>query len=59
MNAATRSIIQFDLPPYLACPEPTEERNIARDKVRLLVTTNSGQIEHTTFRSFPFFFAKR
>ena len=58
MNAATRSIIQFDLPPYLACPEPTEERNISRDKVRLLVTTNSGRIEHSTFDHFPLFLQK-
>lgn len=53
MNVITSSIIQFDLPQHLACPKPTEERNIARDEVRLLVTTNSGQIEHSTFNHLP------
>lgn len=43
------AVIQFDLPQRLACPEPTEERNIARDDVRLLMTSGSGEIEHTTF----------
>jgi S-adenosylmethionine:tRNA ribosyltransferase-isomerase len=49
MNVITNPIIQFDLPEHLACPKPTEERNLSRDEVRLLVTTSSGQIDHTTF----------
>lgn len=49
MNA-TSSIIQFELPEYLACPIPTEDRHISRDEVRLLVTTASGAIEHTSFK---------
>lgn len=48
MNAI--SVIQFTLPEHLACPKPTEERNIGRDEVRLLVTTGSGEIEHTLFK---------
>lgn len=58
MNVITPSIIQFDLPQQLACPKPTEERNIERDEVRLLVTTNSGQIEHSTFNHLPSFLQK-
>jgi S-adenosylmethionine:tRNA ribosyltransferase-isomerase len=58
MNVITPSIIQFDLPQHLACPKPTEERNLERDEVRLLVTTNSGQIEHSTFNHLPSFLQK-
>ena len=58
MNVITPSIIQFDLPQHLACPKPTEERNLERDEVRLLVTTNSGEIEHTTFNHLPSFLQK-
>ncbi len=49
MNIITHSTIHFELPEHLACPKPTEERNLKRDEVRLLVTTGAGQIEHTTF----------
>ena len=48
MNAIS-TMIQFTLPEHLACPKPTEERNIGRDEVRLLMTTGSGEIEHTSF----------
>lgn len=48
----TSDIIQFQLPDQLACPKPTEQRNIARDDVRLLVTTGSGNVEHSYFRNF-------
>ena len=58
MNVITPSIIQFDLPRHLACPKPTEERNLQRDEVRLLLTTSSGHIEHTTFNNFPSFLQK-
>ena len=55
MNVIAPSVIQFDLPPQLACPKPTEERNMKRDEVRLLVTTGSGQIHHTTFNHLTSF----
>ena len=58
MNITASPIIQFDLPPQLACPLPTEERNIARDEVRLLVTSNSGRIEHSSFNQLPVFMQK-
>src|SRR5687767_12799628 len=58
MNVAAPSIIQFDLPVQLACPKPTEERNMKRDEVRLLVTTGSGQIHHTTFNQLTSFLQK-
>ncbi len=45
----TSNIIQFELPGHLACPKPTELRNLSRDGVRLLVTTGSGHVEHTAF----------
>jgi S-adenosylmethionine:tRNA ribosyltransferase-isomerase len=46
----TSSIVQFELPTHLACPKPTEERNIRRDEVRLLITTGSGRADHTLFK---------
>ncbi|MEO8110925.1 MAG: S-adenosylmethionine:tRNA ribosyltransferase-isomerase [Ginsengibacter sp.] len=55
MTATAPSIIQFDLPPNLACPKPTEERKIKRDEVRLLVTTKSGSIGHTIFNHLTTF----
>src|SRR5687768_199688 len=58
MNVIAPTVIQFDLPRHLACPKPTEERNLERDEVRLLVTTNSGHIEHTTFNNFLSFLQK-
>lgn len=58
MNVITPSIIQFDLPQHLACPKPTEDRNIKRDEVRLLVTTKAGSIEHTTFNHLTTFLQK-
>ena len=58
MNVIAPSIIQFDLPRQLACPKPTEERNMKRDDVRLLVTTGSGQIHHTTFNHLASFLQK-
>lgn len=46
----TTSTIQFELPTQLACPLPTEERGVARDQVRLLVTSENGEsIEHSHF----------
>ena len=58
MNLITPSVIQFDLPQHLACPKPTEERNMARDEVRLLITSKHGQIEHSTFNLLTTFLAK-
>lgn len=45
----TSNTIQFELPDRLACPKPTERRGIERDEVRLLVSDNSGKIEHKQF----------
>lgn len=55
MNTTTPSIVQFDLPSHLACPVPTEDRNMERDEVRLMVTANSGKTQHTTFNHLPAF----
>ncbi|HET6539939.1 MAG TPA: S-adenosylmethionine:tRNA ribosyltransferase-isomerase [Chryseolinea sp.] len=41
--------LQFKLPEHLACPKPTEQRNLRRDGVRLLVTSGSGDVDHTLF----------
>ncbi|BDS09517.1 S-adenosylmethionine:tRNA ribosyltransferase-isomerase [Aureispira anguillae] len=49
MNTLINKIIEFDLPKHLACPKPTEQRNIARDGVRLLVTNNKMEHYHDTF----------
>lgn len=49
MDTITHPTIQFDLPKHLACPQPTEERNMRRDEVRLLVTNGRGQAEHSHF----------
>lgn len=44
-------IFDSNLPKHLASPLPTEERGLARDQVRLLVTSQGGQkVEHTVFR---------
>ena len=47
----TSSIIEFELPGRLECTQPTELRNLERDEVRLLVTTDSKHVRHTTFRN--------
>ncbi|CAN5427212.1 S-adenosylmethionine:tRNA ribosyltransferase-isomerase [soil metagenome] len=58
MNTVTSSIIQFELPATLSCPLPSEERNISRDAVRLLVSHEDGKMEHSTFDQLPFFLKK-
>ncbi|MEP7253164.1 MAG: S-adenosylmethionine:tRNA ribosyltransferase-isomerase [Ginsengibacter sp.] len=55
MNETTPSIIQFELPTHLACPLPTEERNMKRDEVRLMVTSDEEKIEHSTFNHLSTF----
>ncbi len=50
MNSKSNTI-QFELPVSLECTQPTEFRNIERDEVRLLVTTDSDYTRHTTFRN--------
>mgnify|MGYP003876836985 CR=1 FL=1 len=45
----TLETLQFNLPDALACPKPTELRNMSRDDVRLLVTREQGQAAHTQF----------
>ncbi|MDW3652138.1 MAG: S-adenosylmethionine:tRNA ribosyltransferase-isomerase [Bacteroidia bacterium] len=49
MKTLVNNIIQFDLPDSLACPLPTERRNIKRDEVRLLVSKDSGELLHDHF----------
>ena len=49
----TSDIIQFELPEPLACPKPTELRNISRDAVRLLISSGNGQIEQAKFKNLP------
>ncbi|MGI9542587.1 MAG: S-adenosylmethionine:tRNA ribosyltransferase-isomerase, partial [Cyclobacteriaceae bacterium] len=49
MSTLTQSLIQFDLPDYLACPKPTEARNLRRDQVRLLVTSGAKSPQHAVF----------
>lgn len=45
----------FVLPTALEAHEPAEARGLARDQVRLLVTTGAGEVEHATFRNLPDF----
>ena len=54
----TSNIIQFKLPEQLACPKPTELRNMERDGVRLLVTKESDKIEHTVFSNVDKYYKK-
>lgn len=49
MNTTASTIVQFNLPDHLACPKPTEDRNLARDEVRLLVTKGPDEAEHVEF----------
>ncbi|HAS44467.1 MAG TPA: queuosine biosynthesis protein [Microscillaceae bacterium] len=52
MQITNNSLIQFELPQHLACPLPTELRNMPRDAVRLLVTTGAGEASHDVFSNF-------
>lgn len=49
MNVITLSSAPFEVPDKLVNPKPTEERNIPRDHVRLLVSTGNGSFLHTLF----------
>jgi len=50
--------IEFELPPSLEAREPPEARGLARDEVRLLVTSRDGPaVAHATFRDLPRFLA--
>lgn len=51
MNVTT-DILQFELPRSLACPKPTEERDLSRDDVRLLVTSGESSVIHSHFKCF-------
>jgi len=44
--------LDFELPPELAATEPPEARGLARDEVRLLVSTPED-LRHTVFRELP------
>ena len=58
MNLIKSSILQFNLPTHLSCPLPTEERKIARDEVRLLVTGSNNYIQHSIFKDLALFLKK-
>ena len=45
----------FTLPSELEAREPPEARGLARDQVRLLVTSGAGKAEHAVFRQLPDF----
>ncbi|HEX2396040.1 MAG TPA: S-adenosylmethionine:tRNA ribosyltransferase-isomerase, partial [Bacteroidales bacterium] len=49
MNILTNHPAHFEVPEKLSCPQPTEERSIPRDHVRLLVSKGNGTIHHTRF----------
>lgn len=50
------SPFHFQLPDNLQCAKPTEERGIARDKVRLMVSNRlTDKIEHTFFRNILYY----
>ncbi len=50
------SPFHFQLPDNLQCAKPTEERGIARDKVRLMVSNRlTDKVEHTLFRNMLYY----
>lgn len=47
-----QSTLDFYLPKKLLCAKPTEERGLARDEVRLMVSdTVTNQVEYNTFKN--------
>jgi S-adenosylmethionine:tRNA ribosyltransferase-isomerase len=54
MSAVALASLDFDLPASLEAHEPPEARGLARDGVRLLVTSEDGaRIEHHLFTDLP------
>jgi len=54
--AAFDDLLRFDLPDDLAAHEPPEARGLARDAVRLLVSSVDGDdLDHARFRDLPDF----
>jgi S-adenosylmethionine:tRNA ribosyltransferase-isomerase len=54
MIAVAATALEFELPASLEAHEPPEARGLARDAVRLLVTSQDGErIEHRVFRDLP------
>jgi S-adenosylmethionine:tRNA ribosyltransferase-isomerase len=52
------SALAFELPAALEAREPPEARGLARDEVRLMVSTRGdGQVVHASFRDLPGFLA--
>jgi S-adenosylmethionine:tRNA ribosyltransferase-isomerase len=49
------SAITFSVPATLFAAEPPEARGLARDEVRLLVTSSAGEPAHAIFRDLPRF----
>jgi S-adenosylmethionine:tRNA ribosyltransferase-isomerase len=55
---SARVALAFELPPALEAREPPEARGLARDEVRLMVSTRSdGAVVHASFRELPRFLA--
>ena len=53
------STLDFDLPPDLEAAEPPEARGLARDAVRLMVSTlDDDRVEHTRFHHLPDFLSR-
>ncbi len=54
MKMLTSKLIDFELPPELAAPLPSEQRGLARDEVRLLISSEGGRkMEHGRLRDLP------
>src|SRR4051794_3109896 len=53
-RSSPSGLLDFVLPPHLEAGEPPEARGLARDEVRLLVSSRGGSsVVHTTFRELP------
>jgi len=52
-SLADVSRLTFELPPALEAKEPPESRGLARDEVRLMVSSDDDDITHTRFTSLP------
>jgi len=55
-TAPPTTAYNFELPYQLECAKPTEERGLARDEVRLMVShIQNAKVEHTSFRDLDQF----
>lgn len=55
VNGISFDSLDFELPRELEASEPPEARGLARDSVRMMVSSPGGNIEHAVFRDFPDF----